>query len=167
MKRLYITLAACILMAFLIPFAPVLALRPVCGGISVTSHFLYMFAHASLLHWLVNTWSFLVLHNVLRWYRLLVAYLLAVAISFVPATVPAGSPAGVIGASVITTFFFGFIAPYYWHRNKSIPLMMAALIVIGCFLPNIAAAFHAVPFIVGIAYWYIERTLRSIRAYLN
>jgi len=165
MKRLYLTASACLLMACLIPVSPSLAVVPAAS--TAGSHFLYMFAHVSFLHWLINAWSLLVIHNLLRWHRLLTAYTLAVLLSYVPAAVPADSPAGVLGLSVITTFFFGFLTPYYWRRNRSIPLMMIALILIGCFIPGVAAAFHVIPFTVGMAYWHIEGRVRSFLHFIR
>lgn len=166
MKRLYVTAAACAIMAALIPFAPDMAVVLDGSLESIAPHFLFPFGHANLLHWLINSWSLLVLHNVLRWYRFLLAYVLAVVLSFVvPYIISDSQP--VIGLSVITTFFFGYITPYYWAHNKSVPLMMMALLVIGCFLPGITAVFHIVPYVVGVVYCHIERTIRSVYAFIT
>ena len=45
---------------------------------------LYIFAHASIIHWLCNSWSLLVFHNLFRPSRLIVAYVLSVLVSFLP-----------------------------------------------------------------------------------
>ena len=167
MKKLYATFAACLIMAALIPAAQSLAVHPAVHPLG--PHFLYMFAHANVCHWAVNSWALLVLHNVIKWHRLIAAYLLAVSISFIPHLSSICDAASVdrpvLGASVVTTFFFGLITPYYWQRNRTAVYMMLALIIISCLLPGFAALFHVIPFITGFLFIHIERTVRSFIAF--
>lgn len=145
-------MAGSFLMGFLIPFAPWLA---VSGDSPLYTHFVYMFGHANILHWLINLWALLVLHNLLRLYRLAVSWLLAVAITFLPFVI---SDAGLIGASVITTFFFGFLTPHLRRTDNQSAYMILAIILIGFFIPGIAALPHLVMYLLGLAFFYIERT---------
>ena len=167
MIRFYLTLSAVIIMAALIPSAEDMA---VSQNSPLTSHLCYMFGHANILHWAINSWALLVLHNLFRPSRLIAAYILAFAISFLPhfsfviyhlSFSPTG--ASVIGASVITCFFFGFLAPHLWHKDKLSACMMVALIVIAFFIPGIAAVPHLLMFLAGLAWYYIEYIIRSFR----
>lgn len=158
-----ITVVAVLIMAALIPVSSSLAVHQSVHPLA--PHFLYMFGHGNILHWAINSWALLVVHNTFRWHRLLTAYLLAVALSFaVPAAVvPAVSPAGlgVLGASVITTFFFGLITPYLWRTNRFAAIAMVILLLVSCILPGFAAVYHVIPFIVGFIYRHIECIVRS------
>lgn len=165
MKRLYITLAAVIGMALLIPIAPYLA---VSADSSLYTHFTYQFAHANILHWIVNGWALLILHNLLRPLRLIIAYLLSVIITFIPATTPPEPSGGMLGSSVITCFFFGFIAPYFWRKGERLTAcMMLALIIIGFFIHGIAAWPHLLMFLSGIVWFFPERLYRSFTSFVN
>ena len=161
MKKFYVTLAAVIIMAFLIPFAPYMA---VTDHSPLTTHLLYMFAHGNVLHWAINGWALLILHNVFRWHRLLFVYLLAVALSFLIPHLLSGI-APVLGASVITTFFFGLITPYYWHHDRLTAVLMATLLIVSCVLPGFAALYHIIPYLCGLIYRQIERIIHSYRNY--
>ena len=171
MTKLYLTIAAIIVMAALIPLAPLMALPPV-EEASLIRHFIYMFGHATILHWAVNAWALLVLHNLFRLSRLIAAYLLAVLISFLPHSsflishfsfsVSEVEARPIIGASVITCFFFGMLASHLWRRGERLsPYMMAALIIIAFFIPGIAAMPHLLMFLAGIMSYHFERLLHS------
>lgn len=161
MFNLYATAAAVIIMAALIPVSPSLACQAGESG-HAHRHFLFVFAHAGVLHWAANSWALLVLHNTFRWYRLAAAYATAVTLSFVPC-----SAQPVLGASALTTFFFGFATPYFWRTDRTAVAMMAPLLLAGCFLPGIAAAFHIVPFVCGFLFYAAERTVRSFAAFIR
>lgn len=153
MIRLYLTITAIAIMAALIPFAADLA---VSSSSPLTTHFCYMFGHAGILHWAVNSWALLVLHNLFRPSRLIAAYLLSVAISFASFT-----QQPVIGASVITCFFFGFMAPHLWHKDRLSACMMMAILLIAFFIPGIAAVPHLLMFVAGLVWLYAERLIRT------
>ncbi len=127
------------------------------------THFIYVFGHANLLHWLINAWACLVLHNVFRWYRLLVAYACAVGATFLPYVCTDAHP--VLGLSSVTTFFFGVITPYLWRTNRMAVKMMLALLAIGIFLPHIAALLHIIAFATGYLYAHLEKAIRHITHY--
>ncbi len=157
MKTLYATAVALMLMLIAVPNADELATSPTAP---TYTHFVYMFGHATFLHWFINAWSLLLLHNTFRWYRLLVSYLLAVLVSFVPCAEVV--PQSLIGLSAITMFFFGLITPYLWQRNKSAVWMMIGILLAGFFIPHIAALLHITIFMLGLAYYYIERFIRNL-----
>lgn len=161
MIKLYLTIAAAVGMAALIPLAPSMALQPVDGG--SLQHFVYMFGHATVLHWVVNAWALLVLHNLFRPSRLLVAYVIAVLISFLPtfvlyAATPLQLMKPILGASVITCFFFGMLTTHLWRQGERMSAcMMAALITIAFFIPGIAAMPHLMTFLAGSTWYCLER----------
>ena len=154
MTRFYITLMTVLAMGCLIPLAPILA---VSADSPIYTHFVYMFGHANLLHWLVNGWGLLVLHNLFRSYRVVVCWLFAVFITFTPIAASC-SQMGLIGASVLTTFFFGFLTPHLRKTDKTAALQILAIIVIGFFLPGIAAMPHLAMYLFGLVFFYLERT---------
>ncbi len=162
MRTLYSTVAAVLLMAMFIPNAQELATSPVTP---VYTHFVYMIGHATFLHWFINAWTFVLLHNTFRWYRLLVAYLLAVAVSFLPYVATVSQP--LIGLSAITTFFFGFITPHLWRRNRSSVYIMAGILLVGIFLPHIAALLHIILYLLGIVYYRIEHFIRNLYNFIS
>jgi membrane associated rhomboid family serine protease len=121
------------------------------------THFVYMFGHANFLHWIINGWAMLVLHNLFRPHRLEVCYLLAVILSFIPNI--SGDSDGLLGASVITTFFFGFLTPHIRRTDKTSAYMMLALILVGFLIPGIAALPHLLMYLCGIGYFCLEGLL--------
>ena len=162
MIRLNIAILAAAIMCCLIPIAPSLA---VSGDSPLYTHFVYMFGHANILHWLINSWALLIYHNLLRPGRLAVAYTMAVLITFLP---PVGSgEMPLIGASVITCFLFGFCLQYLFYKDRLSALMMVALILIGFFLPGIAALPHLLMFLCGAAWYVIERLYYSFIRFVS
>ncbi len=171
MKRFYLTLGAIIVMAALIPQASEMAVSP---SSPLASRLCYMFGHANVLHWAVNGWALMVLHNIFRVYRLIVAYVLAVAVSFIPSVtvslsldVPyvavSSQQLPIIGASVITCFFFGMLNDRLWITDRLTACLVAALLFIGFFIPGISAVHHLLMFVAGIAWFQVERIIRSFR----
>jgi len=174
MIRFYLTLAAVIIMAALIPLAPHMAVPAAVPAMStavLSPHLVYMFGHANLLHWAINAWALLVLHNLFRPSRLIAAYVLAVLISFLPhfsfliSHFSFSEALPVLGASVITCFFFGFLTPYLWSKDRLSACMMASLIIIAFFIPGIAAIHHLLMYLFGLAWYHIERLTRSFRLF--
>ena len=166
MTKLYITLIAAALLLPGIPLAPLVA---VSEASPLYTHFVYMFGHANLLHWVINAWALLMLHNILHPSRLVVAYMLAVMITGIPYVVPdvtSGSQ-GLVGLSVINCFFFGFILPHTIRTDKLSALMMTALMLVGFFIPGIAALPHVIMYVCGCAYFYIEGVIHSFIGLYN
>ena len=95
MNKFRITLIVCIFMAALIPNTDELA---VSDNSPLYTHFVYILGHDGFLHYAINAWSLLVIHNLFRWYRVLTAYLFAVLVSFV--ALPAQP---MVGASVFAS----------------------------------------------------------------
>ncbi len=181
MYRLYLTLIVCVIMGALVPLASYMAVAVDSATESpLYTHFIYMFGHANWMHWMINCWSLLVLHNIFRWYRLLAAYAMAVVLSFMPIcnntpvfgwlTEWIGLPESnlpVIGASVITSFFFGFITPHYWYKERTVVFMMAGLLLVGCILPGVTGFFHVIPYITGILAVLTERLIKSLHTFIG
>lgn len=160
--RLYATALFCVAMLAAMPFAEILA---VTASAPMHTHFVYMFAHANIFHWVVNSWSLLVLHNAFRWYRCVASYIVAVTASFLTFMV---DEVPTIGASVITCFFLGYIAPNFWiNRQRTTVIMTAAILILGFAFPGIAAALHVALYVAGLIYYGVERTIRSIRTYIT
>ena len=110
----------------------------------------------------VNAWTLLVLHNLMRWYRVMTAYLIAVLEGYVLLPeIP------MLGASVITCFFIGFATPYLWHKSRLTVWMTIALLVLTCILPGFAGIQHVASFLAGILFCFCEWYLRDIKAYLR
>lgn len=170
MKRLYLTLASIAIMAVLIPLAPFMA---VSQQSPAYTHFVYMFGHANILHWLINAWALVTIHNLLRPHRLIIAYTLSILITILPSPftiLPSHftlHPSPLIGSSVLTVFFFGFYSPCLFRRDKLASLMIVALIIIGFFIPGIAALPHLVMFLFGLVYFFIEREYLRFTSFIT
>lgn len=159
MRRFKITIAACILMAIAVPFTKWLAVSP---DSPTYTHFVYMAGHAGWLHWAVNAWTLLVLHNLFRWYRVLTAYALAVMISYMMLPV-----LPMVGASVITCFFIGFAFLHFWSTDKLAAGMTLGLLLMTCILPGFAGIQHMIIFWAGISFFLIEEYVRNILYFLK
>ena len=144
MKSLYFTFSFCLIILPLIALRDRLACLP---GALLYRHMLYMFAHASFIHWLCNTWSLLVFHNLFRPSRLITAYGLSVLVSFLPL-----SKLPVLGMSVIVCFFLGLAARYLYRTNPIGMFLSLALLVGSCFLPGFAGLYHIAMFALGFFY---------------
>lgn len=157
MTKLYITLLACALMLPIIPFSKYVA----AGTTSpLFTHFVFMFGHASVLHWLCNTWGLLMLHNLFKWRRLITAWGLSVILSFV--FIP-DKP--VLGASVFVAFFMGLIAVQQFRRDKTAAILTLLILVISCFLPGFAGSYHIILYLAGMLSFYIERVFKNFADY--
>jgi hypothetical protein len=135
-------------MALIVPWTDWLA---VSKDAPLYTHFVYMAGHDGYLHYAINAWSLLVIHNLFRWYRVLAAYLVAVLISFI--ALPAQP---MVGASVFTCFFFGFMMPWMWHKQKILLLLTVALMLLTCILPGFAGIPHVVAYVFGGAFVFAE-----------
>lgn len=159
MKSLYITTSFCILILPLILLNGSIACLP---GSPLYRHLLYLFSHASVIHWLCNSWSLLVFHNLFRPSRLIAAYVLSVLVSYLPL-----SSLPVLGMSVVVCFFIGFAARYLYGKNRLGFFLTLAILVGSCFLPGFAGLYHIIMFIFGFLYYPVEGLLRRIGNYVN
>lgn len=159
MNRFRITILACVLMALAVPFTDRLA---VSHDSPLYTHFLYCVGHDGYLHYTINAWSLLVIHNLFRWYRVIAAYLFAVFLSFV--ALPSQP---MIGASVFTCFFFGFSAPWLWRKERLLLILTVALLLLTCVLPGFAGIPHVAAFSFGVVFSFTEFCIRRIRHYLK
>lgn len=145
-------------MLLLLPFSHELALH---ASSPLYVHLLYMFAHASLLHLLVNTWCMVTLINVLTPSRFLAAYLSAFWLSYI---VPVHLP--VLGFSVIIFWYYGFISQHLWRHNRFTLLSFIPIVLIGFFFPHIASGFHLLAFLAGMLWWYTAYVIARIYCFL-
>lgn len=129
---------------------------------SVFRHFLYMFGHASFLHFIINVWCFLCLSALLTARRFGLAYLSSVAVSFLPLT-----SAPTLGFSVILFYFYGYIACHLWRRNRFAVVSLLVLMLGSFFLPWIASALHMIMFFIGFAAWHIEGVIVRICKFIS
>lgn len=159
MAKFRITIIVCLVMALAVPLTDRLA---VSESSPAYTHFIYMTGHDGWIHYAVNAWSLLVMHNLFRWYRVLSAYALAVLISFV-----ALPEQPMVGASVFTCFFFGFAAPWLWRRERLAVLMTIGLLVLTCILPGFAGMAHVIAFTVGVVFSIGEGIVRDFKGYLG
>jgi hypothetical protein len=159
MNKFRITILACLLMLLAVPFTEQLA---VANGTPLHTHLLYVVGHDGYLHYLVNAWSLLVMHNLFRWYRALSAYLFAVLLSFI-----ALPDQPMVGASVFTCFFFGFTAPWLWVRERLVLILTIGLLLLTCVLPGFAGIPHVASFSFGVLFSFGESYVRRIRQYLS
>ncbi len=159
MNRFRITIAVCLIMALLVPLTDVLA---VSYDTPLYTHFLYIVGHDGYLHYIINAWSLLVMHNLFRWYRVLVAYAFAVLLSFI--ALPAQP---MVGASVFTCFFFGFTAPWLWRKERMLLILTVGLLLMTCVLPGFAGIPHVAAYAFGTCFSYGEFYVNRIRHYLR
>ncbi len=159
MNRFRITITACLILLLNVPFTEHLA---VSDDSPLHTHFLYMCGHDGYLHYVINAWSLLVMHNLFRWYRVIVAYLFAVLLSFI-----ALPEQPMVGASVFTCFFFGFTAPWLWHKNRLVLILTVCLLLLTCILPGFAGIPHVAAFAFGVAFSFVESYVKTIRHYLK
>jgi hypothetical protein len=158
MRRLYCTLAFALLMSLLLPFRDVMATS---SDAPLYTHFVYMFGHANVFHWLINAWSLVVLHNLLRPSRCITAYFLAVLISFLPGT------QSLIGSSVFVTFLMGFLTPVLWVKHRLSAWLIIGIIFVGFLIPGVAALPHLLMFLSGVAYLFCKYLVDSFLAFCN
>lgn len=159
MKRLYITIIICVLMGVMVPCTEQTAVSKTSD---TYTHYIYMIGHAGWLHYAVNTWTLLALHNLYRWYRVLTAYIVAVVISYI-----LFPPQPMVGASVITCFFIGFWTSYMWRKETLGVLMNIALLILTCLLPGFAGLPHLATYSTGLIFGLIEKSVWRIRNYLK
>ena len=155
MRRFHATIIVCLMMALLVPLADRLA---VSHDTPTYTHYLYMTGHANWLHWTVNAWTLLVLHNLFRWYRVIAAYAFAVLMSYI--MLP---PMPMVGASVFTCFFIGFAMPHLWTKSRLTVGMTAALLMLTCILPGFAGIQHVTASAFGLAFSYGEGFCRNLK----
>lgn len=121
-----------------------------------------MFGHAGWLHYIINAWTLLVMHNLLKWYRLITAYLFAVLESYV--MLPEKP---MVGLSVVNCFFIGFAAPWLWKKDRLAVVLTLALLLLTCFVSGFAGLQHVASFLFGFVFCYAEGWIRDIRKYLK
>lgn len=159
MNRFRIMLFVCAIMAGLVQLTDILA---VSHHTPLYTHFLYIVGHDGYLHYIINAWSLLVMHNLFRWYRVLVAYAFAVLLSFI--ALPAQP---MVGASVFTCFFFGFTAPWLWRKERMLLILTVGLLLMTCVLPGFAGIPHVAAYAFGVVFSFAEFYVNCIRHYLK
>lgn len=148
MKQIITTVLPLLLMLSLVPLHERMA---VSSSSPFYTHFIYMFGHAGLLHWIINAYALFVMHNLCHPSRLAVAWAAAVILSFI--YLP---QLPVIGASVFVTFFLGFMSLRLWQRQRLLFWMSLLLVSVGFLMPNIAALYHLAMMAAGLAWNRVE-----------
>lgn len=169
MKRFKALILLSILMLFLLPFSPHMAVHyPLSPITHHPSPFIYMFAHANVFHLLINTWSLLVLHRYATRTSLIMAYICAVLIAFIPpislfsylAPTYLAPRQGLLGFSVIVCFLLGTVP-----RRSVGRLFMAMLpFLLGFLVPGMAALHHILMLLAGFLYAHVLSLVRSYRS---
>ena len=153
MRTLYITISLIVLMALTIPLCSQFA---VSRTSPIYTHFTYMFGHANILHWGVNSWCLLMMHHHFNIKRVVFAWVSSIVLSFLYyPTLPT------LGASVIISFFLGLTAPLLYLQNKFAFWQTLTLLALGCLLPQIAGLYHIIMFAIGFAYGRAESFFKS------
>lgn len=167
MKKLGFALALITVMLLLIPFAGPMALRPVTVLEVLTSSlppsfspFLYMFAHANIIHWAFNSWCLLMLHNILTLHRCMASYISASAFGLLWCVFAPASATPVLGFSAILFWFFGYLIPFWWRTNKMTVFILGLYLAAGMFIPHVAGSFHLTLALMGFAYYHCEGWVR-------
>lgn len=142
MKKVEVVLFLVLLMAFLIPAHATLA---VSRQTPLYTHFVYMFGHANVFHWIVNSLSLVLLTNLVSLPRMVAAYASAVAVSFL---VYDDMP--VVGASVLVCWLVGFMSLWLWNKRRRAFWQIAIVTVIMFFVPGIAAMHHLAMMAAGL-----------------
>lgn len=159
MTKFRATIVTCLLMLAGIPLAEKLA---VTNTSAWYTHYLYIIGHGGFIHWIVNAWTLLVLHNLFRWYRVIAAYAICVLEGYyLLPELP------MVGASVFTCFFIGFATPYLWRKSRLTVGMTLALLTLTCILPGFAGVQHIASYSAGVVFSMAEGHIRKIKAYLN
>lgn len=159
MSKFYASIALCLLMGLAAPYTDLLA-------VSETSpwytHYLYIIGHNGFLHFLINAWTLLVLHNLLRWYRVVAAYLWAVFISYILLPdIP------MVGLSVFNCFFIGFATPWMWRRDRLTVFLTLGLLLLTCVVSGFAGLQHVTSYSFGFLFCLSEWKIREILEYLK
>ena len=142
-----------IAMLVALPFNSLLATK---ADAPLYTHFVYMFAHADILHWAINAWAILAMHRIISVRMAAVAYIAAVILSFF-----AKQPT--VGASAMVFFVFGCLTPTLLSHRKIFLLQIIIYLAVAFLLPGVAAGLHCAAYIVGIIYIGAHKTAYQIK----
>ena len=122
---------------------------------------MYVFGHANVWHWLLNSWCMVVLHNLFGWKNTVTAYVLAVVVSYVPNySLVTDAEVPVVGFSTILMYMYGLATEYFWRREKWIVISLLSFLGVGYLIPNCAAMWHALMWIAGVTVCGMQKMLR-------
>lgn len=169
--RLYIVFAFIVLEFLLLPFRSSMAVSASSGWYTP---FIYMFAHANILHCALNCWCLLLLNNILTAHRLIAAYLSSVLVGILYglSLTSGASSSGflwlplasspLLGLSTILFFLTGYLIPYYRRHRPWHILPLCLFLIVGLFIPNIAGAVHLALCVMGFIYYHCEGFIRRL-----
>jgi membrane associated rhomboid family serine protease len=127
----------------------------VCRGCQLLPRLLYSFVHANIFHCLINIWCFIsiiFLYDV-SWRRLLVAYLVAVAVpNFVLSAMPT------VGLSTVCFVLLGSIV-YQVKSKLYYNICMAVYIVAGLLMPQVNGWIHLYGYVAGLLVGFLTMPL--------
>lgn len=158
--RLRATLVAVMAMLLLLPFKDRMA---VTEDSAWWTHLTYMFAHGNIIHLAVNAWALLMMHRVLKAYRVIVAWLAAVGVSYVyHPELP------VLGASTIIMFFTGYCLPWIRHaRGWGGVAFIAACMAVGFLVPQLAGMYHLLCTLAGLVFFFVDCAAQAVWSYCS
>ena len=158
--RLIIATALIILMAGLMHLAPVMAYGP---GTASYTHWVYMFAHGSWLHWAVNSYMLLLFHHVMHAHRTIAAYIASVLVTYIyTPDIP------VVGISTMILFIVGYMIPYKIRKYGIATLaILAIILLVGMIVQEFAGAYHLMCTALGLIYYYAEGFVRRTYDYVT
>lgn len=139
------SLGGYLLLVFLLPCGKQLAVHP---GAGILPHLFYPFAHASWLHFLLNGLAWAFLWKIVTPARMLAAWSLSVLVGYLlPASLP------VLGWSVIIYYYWGICLT---SMKNGVRLRLLLLVIVGFFIPGMAALHHAAMLSLGFIIRKVE-----------
>ncbi|MBR6819199.1 MAG: hypothetical protein IKM71_01820 [Bacteroidaceae bacterium] len=136
-----------LLMGALLPISPSLSLSG--WDAPLVSFFFWPFAHANILHYLVNLWAWIWWWPLVTWDRLWSAYIVSILAGLAHITFTT-HPLPLLGFSGIIFFFVGFSVPLRPLKSVLISVVFLALPLL--FFDTIAGEVHMLTFCFGWAY---------------
>jgi len=157
-RRLKYTICAIFVMLLLMPYKEQMA---VTEGSVWWTHLTYMFAHGNLIHIGINAWALLMLHKILMAYRVAVAWVVSVLISYVYyPELP------VVGASTVIMFMTGYAMPWIKQRGGWASIItICACISVGFVIPQLAGMYHLLCTVAGLVFFFIDRWVQTTWTY--
>lgn len=153
-RRLKATVIAIFVMLLLLPYNGRMA---VSEHSAWWTHWVYMLAHGNILHLAVNAWVLLMMHKAMKAYRVVTAWIVSVAISYLYyPELP------VVGASTVIMFITGYYIPLMAYKSGWGSVAMIALCIsIGFFVPQLAGMYHLLCCLAGLVFFFIDRIVQS------
>ena len=150
------------LLIFLLPIRDTLALSAIDN--TLVQHLFWPLVHANILHWLLNTVTFMALWRIVTPARLFWGYLSSILIGYLYVTLnyQLSTVNSLCGISGIIFFLVGII---FFRIRRPYRIRLSLLVIISCFIPGIAALVHILSLLMGILYSKLAFSFRSRSSY--